>query len=47
MNDVPLYMMVNLHITNPDTYRQYEKGFFPLLKNKVGSSLLLTMRLSP
>lgn len=32
MNDVPLYMMVNLHITNPDTYRQYEKGFFPLLK---------------
>ena len=29
MNDVPLYMMVNLHITNPDTYRQYEKGFFP------------------
>jgi uncharacterized protein (DUF1330 family) len=36
MTDVPVYMMVNLHITNPDTYRQYEKGFFPLLKKYGG-----------
>ena len=39
MTDVPVYMMVNLHITHPDTYRQYEKGFFPLLK-KYGGELI-------
>ena len=36
MTDVPVYMMVNLHITNPATYRQYEKRFFPLLKKYGG-----------
>lgn len=36
MTDVPVYMLVNLHITHPDTYRQYEKGFFPLLKKYGG-----------
>ena len=36
MSDVPVYMIVNLQITDTDTYRQYEKGFFPLLKKYGG-----------
>ena len=32
MSDVPVFMVVNLEITNPDEYRLYEKGFFTLLK---------------
>ena len=40
MTDVPVYMMVNLHITHPDTYRQYEKGFFPLLKKYGGEFII-------
>ena len=36
MSDVPVYMIVNLQITDSDTYRQYEKGFFPLLKKNGG-----------
>ena len=39
MSDVPVYMIVNLQITDTDTYRQYEKGFFPLLK-KYGGELV-------
>ena len=36
MSDVPVYMMVNLHINDAAAYRQYEKGFFPLLKKYGG-----------
>ena len=36
MADVPVYMVVNLHITDAETYRKYEKGFFPLLKKYQG-----------
>ena len=36
MTEVPVYMMVNLHITDATTYRQYDKGFFPLLKRYGG-----------
>lgn len=32
MADVPVYMVVNLKVTDADAYRPYEKGFFPLLK---------------
>jgi|TARA_B110000495_G_C22951444_1_gene557160 uncharacterized protein (DUF1330 family) len=32
MTDVPVYMVVNLGVTDADEYRQYEKGFFPILK---------------
>lgn len=39
MPDVPVYMVVNLHITDPATYRQYEKGFFSLLKKHGGEFL--------
>jgi len=37
MADLPVYMIVNLaEITDADTYRTYEKGFFPLLKKHGG-----------
>ncbi|MDP3515964.1 MAG: DUF1330 domain-containing protein [Pseudohongiella sp.] len=36
MSDVAVYMIVNLHVTDAATYRQYEKGFFPLLKRYGG-----------
>ena len=32
MTNVPVYMIVNLKINDPDDYRVYEKGFFPFLK---------------
>ena len=28
MSDVPVYMVVNLTITDAGPYREYEKGFF-------------------
>ncbi|MFT5484863.1 MAG: hypothetical protein ACI9GW_003531 [Halieaceae bacterium] len=36
MSDVPVYMVVNLKITDPDTYGKYEAGFFPMLKKYDG-----------
>jgi uncharacterized protein (DUF1330 family) len=36
MADQPVYMIANLVIHNADTYRAYEKGFFPLLKRYDG-----------
>jgi uncharacterized protein (DUF1330 family) len=36
MSDVPVYTVVNLHVTDAATYRPYEKGFFPLLKRYGG-----------
>ncbi len=36
MTDTPVYMVVNLIITDAETYRKYEKGFFPLLKKYQG-----------
>ncbi len=36
MNDIPVYMVVNLVVTDAATYRKYEKGFFPLLKKYGG-----------
>jgi len=32
MSKVPVYMVVNLAVTDVNEYRQYEKGFFPILK---------------
>ena len=37
MSDVPVYMVVNLRITDPSIYLAYEKGFFPMLKKYGGS----------
>lgn len=36
MSDVPVYAVVNLAVTDAAVYRQYEKGFFPLLKKHGG-----------
>ena len=36
MSDVPVYMVVNLQVSDAATYRVYEKGFFPLLKRYSG-----------
>lgn len=36
MPDVPVYMVVNLKVTDSEEYRKYEKGFFPLLKRYGG-----------
>ena len=36
MDDVKVYMVVNLDIKDKDTYLKYEKGFFPMLKKHGG-----------
>ena len=36
MTDIPVYMVVNLVVTDAETYRRYEKGFFPILKRYGG-----------
>ena len=37
MADLPVYMLANLVVEDADRYRQYEKGFFPILKRHGGS----------
>ena len=37
MSAIPVYMIVNLKINDPDQYKVYEKGFFPFLKKHNGS----------
>ena len=39
MADAPCYFVVNFHVHDADKYREYEKGFFPLLKKHGGSFL--------
>lgn len=39
MSDTPVYMVVNLTITDTDSYRTYEKGFFGFLKKYGGEFL--------
>lgn len=36
MADIPAYLVVNLSVTDAAAYRQYEKGFFPILKRYGG-----------
>ena len=36
MSDVPVYMVANLVVDDAQRYREYEKGFFPLLKRHGG-----------
>jgi uncharacterized protein (DUF1330 family) len=36
MADIPVYMVVNLAVTDADEYRKYEKGFFGILKKYGG-----------
>ena len=37
MSDAPAYIVANFDIHDADTYRKYEKGFFPILKKHGGS----------
>ena len=37
MSDVPVYVVANFTVHDADTYREYEKGFFPILKRHEGS----------
>ncbi|MCY4427900.1 MAG: DUF1330 domain-containing protein [Halieaceae bacterium] len=41
MADIPVYMVVNLTVTDADEYRRYEKGFFRFLKKYGGSFVTL------
>jgi uncharacterized protein (DUF1330 family) len=36
MSDVPCYIVANFVVDDADTYRIYEKGFFPILKRHGG-----------
>jgi uncharacterized protein (DUF1330 family) len=36
MSDTPVYLVVNLSITQVESYRTYEKGFFGMLKKYGG-----------
>ena len=36
MEDVRVYMIANIQIHDADRYREYEKGFFPILKKHGG-----------
>jgi len=36
MAEVPVYLVVNLHVEDAERYLQYEKGFFPILKKHQG-----------
>ena len=37
MSDFEIIAIANLAITDPDAYRKYDKGFFPILKKYNGS----------
>ncbi len=37
MSDAPAYVVANFTIEDAETYRQYEKGFFPILKRHEGT----------
>ncbi len=37
MSDMPVTMIANLVVHDADRYREYEKGFFPILKKHGGS----------
>ena len=37
MSDTPAYVIANFVVHDADVYRQYEKGFFPILKKHGGS----------
>ncbi len=36
MSNIPVFIVVNLKVTEKDAYRTYEKGFFPILKRYDG-----------
>ena len=47
MADVGVTMIANLTIQDADEYRNYEKGFFPILKRHGGTFTTLDDRIGP
>ena len=41
MSDTPVYVVANFTVHDAATYREYEKGFFPILKRHEGTFLYL------
>ena len=41
MSDLPVHVVANFTIHDADTYRLYEKGFFPILKKHGGEFVTL------
>ena len=41
MSDAPVYMIANLEVSDAARYREYEKGFFPILKRHGGQFITL------
>ena len=37
MSDSPVYVVANFTVHDADTYREYERGFFPILKRHEGA----------
>ena len=37
MSDGPVYVVANFTVHDAATYREYEKGFFPILKRHEGT----------
>ena len=37
MSDTPVYVIANFQVHDKDKYREYEKGFFPILKRHNGT----------
>lgn len=37
MSEAPVFMLANFEIEDVETYRKYEKGFFPILQRYEGS----------
>ena len=42
-----VYMIANLKIEDAETYRKYEKGFFPILKKHGGSFITYDDAITP
>ena len=41
MENIKVFVMANIIITDADEYKNYEKGFFPILKNITAYFLLM------
>lgn len=47
MSDTPAYILANFIINDADTYRIYEKGFFPILKKHGGEFITFDDAVEP
>nr|WP_217272161.1 hypothetical protein [Sphingopyxis sp. BSNA05] len=47
MTEQPVHVVANFTVQDAAKYREYEKGFFPILKNMAGSSSPMMTAASP